>query len=85
MLVINVNLMVKSKIATMHVDFKGGQRSGGDTKGNPFDSRAMGCFHRNTGLQGESSVPEHEIDKRHNLPCANLSSESLTFQNIARK
>lgn len=77
MLVININLMVKSKAVTMYMDFKGSQRSGRDTKGNPFDSRAMGCFHRNTGLQGESSVPEYEVDKRHNLSCAHLSSESF--------
>lgn len=85
MLAISINLMDKSKTLTMYVDFKGSQRSGRDTKGNPFDSRAMGCFHRNTGLQRESSVPEYQVDKRHNLPCALLSSESLTFQNIACK
>lgn len=67
--VININLKVKSKIVIMYVDFKGSQRNEGDTKGNPFDSRAMICFHRNTSLQGGSSVPEHEVDKRHNPLC----------------
>lgn len=80
--VININLKVKSKIVTMYVDLKGSQRNGGDTKGNPFDIRAMVCFHRNTSLQGGSSVPEHEADERHNLPRANLSTESLTFQTL---